>query len=128
MTAPRVLVVDDNAINIELVSYVLGADGFVVAGASDAQDALDKVALFRPHIVLMDVQMPHVDGLELTRFIRAEPSMCNVVVIAFTAYAMKGDEQKMLAAGCDGYLTKPLDVATFAASVRKYLPAASDGS
>ena len=126
--AVKVMIIDDDPAALELASFVLGAKGFVTAGASDAQSALHQMVLFRPHIVLMDVQMPEVDGLELTRSIRAEPSMCHVVVIALTAYAMKGDEQKILAAGCDGYLAKPLDVATFAASVRKYLPAEASDS
>lgn len=121
MSNPRVLVVDDNAINMELVRYVLEHDGFVVESAPDAQEALRCIRSFQPELVLMDIQMPGMDGLELTRVLKEDPLLRQIVVVAFTAYAMQGDEAKMRAAGCDGYLTKPIDVHTFAASVRSLL-------
>jgi CheY-like chemotaxis protein len=120
--APRVLIVDDNAINVELVSFVLDAEGFTVATATDASQALQMVAAFDPALILMDIQMPGMDGLALTRRLKADPALQHIVVVAFTAYAMKGDETKMRAAGCDGYLSKPVDVARFAAQVRALLP------
>ncbi|OYT99672.1 MAG: hypothetical protein CFE40_07630 [Burkholderiales bacterium PBB1] len=121
MTTPRVLVVDDNAINVELVRYVLEHDGFAIESAPDAHEALQCIRSFQPELVLMDIQMPGMDGLELTRMLKADPLLQHIVVVAFTAYAMQGDETKMLAAGCDGYLSKPIDVRTFAASVRSLL-------
>ena len=121
--SPRVLVVDDNAINVELVRYVLEHDGFAVESAPDAHEALRRIAGFQPELVLMDIQMPGMDGLELTRILKTDPVLRHVVIVAFTAYAMHGDEAKMLAAGCDGYLTKPIDVHTFGASVRSLLEA-----
>jgi CheY-like chemotaxis protein len=120
---PRVLVVDDNALNLELTSVLLTRDGMAVAIAQDAHAALAQVDSFRPHLVLMDIQLPDIDGLELTRRLRAEPSRSALVIVAFTAYAMKGDRAKMLAGGCDGYLSKPVDVAHFAAQVREFLQA-----
>jgi len=120
-TEPRVLIIDDNAMNLELGSVLLQRDGIDVATALDAESALSQVASFRPNLVLMDIQLPHTDGLELTRQLRADPTLGKLVIIAFTAYAMKGDEARMLAAGCDGYLSKPLDVPRFASQVRAFL-------
>lgn len=119
----RVLVVDDNALNLELASFMLAAAGMEVATATDADSAIAQVAAFRPALVLMDIQMPQTDGLEATRRLRADPANAGLVIVAFTAYAMKGDEARMLAAGCDGYIAKPIDVASFVATVRSFLPA-----
>jgi two-component system, cell cycle response regulator DivK len=121
MGAPRVLIVDDNALNIELVSFVLGAAGFEVASALDAEQALAQLPVFNPTLVLMDIQMPGMDGLELTRRLKADAATKHIVVVAFTAYAMKGDETRLREAGCDGYISKPIDVARFASQVRRHL-------
>jgi two-component system cell cycle response regulator DivK len=121
MNAVRILVVDDNPLNIELATHVLERDGFVVASASDAAGAMARLERFLPDLILMDIQMPGMDGLELSQRLKREPTTWDVVIIAFTAYAMKGDEAKMRAAGCDGYISKPIDIATFAASVRSHL-------
>jgi len=118
MTPTRALVVDDNAMNIELVTFVLEADGFVVEAAADAGQAAARLGAFRPDVILMDIQMPGVDGLTFTRQLKADVATRHIVVVALTAYAMKGDEAKARAAGCDGYLSKPIDVGSFAASVR----------
>jgi two-component system, cell cycle response regulator DivK len=125
VSAPKVLVVDDNALNVELVSFVLGEAGFEIAVAFDAEQALAKLAAFGPALVLMDIQMPGMDGLELTRRLKSDASTRHIAILAFTAYAMKGDEAKMRAAGCDGYISKPIDVASFAAQVRQHLPGAA---
>jgi CheY-like chemotaxis protein len=119
--ALRVLVVDDNALNLELVMFVLSEDGVTVACATDAADALQQIPEFCPTLILMDIQMPGADGLELTRRLKADPATCHIVIVAFTAYAMKGDKARLLAAGCDGYLSKPIDVASFAATVRNFI-------
>jgi CheY-like chemotaxis protein len=121
VSSPRVLVVDDCEMNVELVSFILGADDFIVESARDAGQALHAIATFRPDLILMDIQLPGVDGLTLTRALKADPAMRAIVVVAFTAYAMKGDEARMLAAGCDAYLPKPIEVACFAAEVRSCL-------
>ena len=118
----RVMVVDDHALNIELVRFILDADGFAVALAGDAQQALALLPGFAPDLILMDIQMPGVDGLALTRQLKADPATHDIVIVAFTAYAMKGDEARMMAAGCDGYISKPIEVATFAAQLRALLP------
>ena len=121
MTSPRVLIVDDNRMNLELASYLLTQDGMQVATAQDAEQAWLQLAAFTPDLVLMDIQLPQVDGLVLTRRVRADPVYRELVIVAFTAYAMKGDEERMLAGGCDGYLSKPIEVARFAAQVRSFL-------
>ena len=121
MSGRRVLIVDDNPLNVTLAQVVLCADGFNVDSAADADAAVQRIAAFRPELILMDIQLPGVDGLELTRRIKAEPSTRHIVVVAFTAFAMRGDEAKMRAAGCDGYVSKPIEVATFADTVRSHL-------
>lgn len=123
--APRVLIVDDHALNIELARAVLHAGGFEVAEAGNAAAAWALLPHFRPDLVLMDVQLPGMDGLTLTRRLKADPAWRHLVVVAFTAYAMRGDEARMRDAGCDGYLSKPIDVRRFADQVRACLrPAA----
>lgn len=125
--APRVLIVDDNAMNVDLVSFLLEADDVEVEAVGDAHAALACLDTFRPQLILMDIQLPGMDGLALTQLLKADPLTRHIVVVAFTAYAMKGDEAKMRAAGCDGYLSKPIDVASFAAQVRRHLGAAGAG-
>jgi len=121
MTGPRVLVVDDNELNIELARYVLEADGFAVDRALHVDEAWARLRAYRPDLVLVDIQLPGSDGLSLVRAIKATPELAALPVIAFTAYAMPGDEARFRAAGCDGYISKPIDVYTFAATVRRYL-------
>jgi two-component system cell cycle response regulator DivK len=127
MVAPCVLVVDDNGVNVELACFVLTAAGFEVRGAADAAEAQRCIAACRPDLILMDIQMPGMDGLALTRLIKADPALRGVAVVAFTACAMAGDEALMRAAGCDGYLSKPIDVHRFAGQVRALLAAAAAG-
>ena len=127
MSAPRVLIVDDNPMNVTLAHVVLSADGFEVESATDAQEAIQLVSFCRPELILMDIQLPGVDGLELTRQLKAEPSTRQIVIVAFTSFAMQGDEEKIRAAGCNGYISKPIDVNSFAAQVRSLLPAPASG-
>lgn len=121
MSTPRVLIVDDNAMNIAIAEVVLRAENFVVESASHGMEAMQKVPAFRPDLILMDIQMPGRDGLELTRHLKADPATQHIRIVAFTAFAMRGDEAKMRAAGCDGYLSKPIDVSKFGAQVRACL-------
>jgi two-component system, cell cycle response regulator DivK len=116
-----VLIVDDNELNIDLAQYVLEADGFVVDRALDVDEAWARLRASRPDIVLVDIQLPGTDGLSLVRAMKATPDLADLPVIAFTAFAMQGDEARFRAAGCDGYLAKPIDVLSFAATVRSYL-------
>ncbi|MCX5742247.1 MAG: response regulator [Proteobacteria bacterium] len=104
-----ILIVDDNATNLKLVAYLMTASGYDVRTAGDAESALEAIHAHPPRLVLMDVQLPGIDGLELTRRLKSDPATHNILIIAVTAYAMKGDEEKALEAGCDGYVTKPID-------------------
>lgn len=109
---PLVLVVDDNPINLKLTRVLLSAEGYAVATASSAEDALRVLETIAPRLILMDIQLPGLDGLELTRILKQDPARRDIPVIALTAYAMKGDEALARAAGCDGYITKPIDPGT----------------
>jgi CheY-like chemotaxis protein len=100
MSAVRVLVVDDNALNVRLACFVLDSAGMLVESAACAAEAVQKLAAFEPDLILMDVQMPNGDGLGLTRALKADPANAHLRIVAFTAYAMKGDEAKFLSAGC----------------------------
>ena len=123
MTQARILVVDDNTLNLELVSFLLGDEqAFVVETAHNAITALDKVPLFLPDLILMDIQLPGMDGLTLTGRLKADPATAHIVIVAFTAYAMKGDEARMRAAGCDAYISKPIEVSTFVQRLSDCLP------
>ena len=121
--AKRVLVVDDNVLNVELVKFVVGTEACLIESAPNAAQALLRIESFQPDLILMDIQMPGMNGLELTRRIKADAATRHIVVLAFTAYAMKGDEDRMRDAGCDGYISKPIDVETFAGEVLAYISA-----
>lgn len=121
MAGERILVVDDNAANVKLVSFVLKAKGFDVSVATNTQEAASLIPTVAPQLVLMDIQLPGMDGLTFTKLLRADPATRDLVIVAFTAYAMRGDEQRALDAGCDGYLTKPIDTRTFAGRVAELL-------
>jgi two-component system cell cycle response regulator DivK len=121
MSAKHIMIVDDNASNLRLAAYVLQAAGFAVETALDAMTATARLKHFPADLILIDIQMPGVDGLTLLRQLKADPAFGHVPMIAFTAYAMKGDEARLRAAGCDGYLSKPVLVATFAAEVSAFL-------
>ena len=105
----RILIVDDNPTNLKLVSYLVKAQGYEVATALDAETALVAIRDQPPRLILMDIQLPGIDGLELTRRLKADPATRDIVIVAVTAYAMKGDQDKATEAGCDAYVTKPID-------------------
>ncbi len=109
MTADTVLIVDDNATNLKLARVVLTTAGYDARTAVDAASALETLKTFKPQVILMDIQMPGMDGLTLTRRLKSDPATRDIVVIALTAYAMKGDDEKALASGCAGYITKPIN-------------------
>lgn len=121
MMAQRILIVDDNPMNLKLVAYLVRANGYEVDTAGDAEHALVAIAANRPALILMDLQLPGVDGLELTRRLKADPQTRDIKIVAVTAYAMKGDQEKALAAGCDAYVTKPIDTRALPALIAKQL-------
>ena len=121
MAHEEILIVDDHPQNLKLARVVLEREGYLVRAAKDAEEALHMLASFKPRLILMDLQLPGLDGLSLTRRVKADPTLRNILVIALTAYAMKGDEEKAFAAGCDGYLAKPVDIDNLAAMVAAHL-------
>lgn len=121
MPRDKILIVDDNLLNVKLARVVLEADGFEVATAGDAAEARSLLEFFLPRLILMDIQLPGLDGLSFTRQLKSDPGTAPIVVVALTSYAMKGDEQKALASGCAGYLTKPIDTRTLGREVRSFL-------
>ncbi|MBA3392573.1 MAG: response regulator [Deltaproteobacteria bacterium] len=120
------LIVDDNVTNLKLVAYLMKAKGYDVATAVDADSALASIAARRPHLILMDLQLPGVDGLELTRQLKADPTTRDIVIVAVTAYAMKGDQERAAEAGCDDYVTKPIDTRGLPAKVAAHLAGRAD--
>jgi CheY-like chemotaxis protein len=116
-----ILVVDDNPANLKLVRVLLTCEGYEVRVAADAEEALVVLRQFRPRLILMDLQLPGMDGLALTRRLKGDAATRSITVVALTAYAMKGDTQKALEAGCDGYITKPIDTRMLPRLIASYL-------
>lgn len=116
-----ILIVEDNVANQLLASAVLEREGYRVEVASSSDEALDRLKSKAPDLILMDVQLPGIDGLSLTRLLKADERTASIPVVALTALAMRGDRERTLDAGCAGYISKPIDTRTFAAEVRKYL-------
>lgn len=121
MSGEMILVVDDNLINLKLARVLLSLEGYQVQTAGDANEALKILKNFRPDLILMDIQLPGMNGLELTSKIKADASLKHIEIIALTAYAMKGDEEKALAAGCNGYIAKPINTQTLPKIIAEYL-------
>jgi two-component system cell cycle response regulator DivK len=123
MAGERILIVDDNAANLKLARILLQGEGYEVRTAGDAEDAVHLLGRFTPDLILMDIQLPGMDGLELTRRLKADAATRSIVILALTAYAMKGDEERARAAGCDGYVAKPISVDTLPAVISRHLAA-----
>jgi len=123
MNSPCILVVDDNPTNLRLAADVLECEGYEILKAIDAEEAQQIIAQGRPQLVLLDIALPGMDGLTLTRKLRADEKTKNLPIVALTAFAMKGDEQKARDAGCDGYITKPIDTRALPGQVAAYLRA-----
>lgn len=121
MAADKILIIDDNPINLKLVKLILFKNGYEVFTASDAENALKLLENLRPRLILMDIQLPGIDGLQLTKKLKSDPKYKNTIIVAVTAYAMKGDERKALLAGCNGYISKPINVHTFPDTIADYL-------
>lgn len=117
---PTILIVDDNATNLKLASVVLEMEGHAVVRAVDAEQALQLLDDLVPDLILMDIALPGMDGLTLTRRLKATASLSGVPIVALSAFAMKGDKERAMAAGCDGYITKPIDTRRFPQQVQSY--------
>lgn len=109
MTDTRILVVDDNPANLRLLTCLLSSKGYEVLSAVDAKETLKACQEQRPQLVLLDIQLPGMSGLEVIRLLKSDPATREIIIVAVTAYAMKGDKEKAQQAGCDGYVTKPID-------------------
>ena len=121
MSTASILVVDDNPTNLKLVSDVLEFDGYQILKAIDAEAAQEVIQASPPDLILMDLALPVMDGLTLTRLLKADEKTRHIIIVALTAFAMKGDEDKARAAGCDGYITKPIDTRKISGLVAGYL-------
>ena len=111
--ARKVLIVEDNELSMKLVNDLLQVHGYTTLQAMDGLEALRLARLHRPDLILMDIQLPEVSGLEITKRLKADEELRSIPVVAVTAFAMKGDEEKIRQAGCDDYLTKPISIAGF---------------
>jgi len=116
-----ILIIDDNAVNLKLASLVLEFAGYHILAAVNAGEALEVIRRTTPDLILMDIALPGMDGLALTRQLKADPATRQIGIVALTASAMKGDDLKAKAAGCDGYITKPIDTRKIAGQVAEYL-------
>lgn len=116
-----VLIVEDNELNMKLFNDLLEANGCATLQARNGKEAMDLVRAHIPDLILMDIQLPEVSGLEVTRWIKDDPDLLHIPIIAITAFAMRGDEEKIRQGGCEAYLSKPISVVKFLETVRAYL-------
>ncbi|EQA46368.1 putative polar-differentiation response regulator DivK [Leptospira broomii serovar Hurstbridge str. 5399] len=117
----KVLIVDDNPINLKLACNVLRTAGFEIITAIDAEDTLHNLEKITPDIILMDIELPGMDGLTLTKLLKENDKTKHIPVVALTSYAMKGDQEKAFQSGCIGYITKPIDTRIFPSQVTGFL-------
>ena len=117
-----VLIVEDNELNMKLFNDLLEGHGYITIGTRNGVEAMDLARKHRPDLILMDIQLPEVSGLDVTRWLKADPELKAIPVIAGTAFAMKGDEERIREGGCEAYLSKPISVAKFLETVRQFLP------
>ena len=118
----RIAIIEDNQANLELVKYLLECSGYAVSVARDGRQGVALVTQIRPDLVICDLQMPALDGYEVLKLLRQDPALAQVPVIAVTAFSMPNDRQKVLTAGFDGYISKPIEPETFVSQVGAFLP------
>lgn len=119
--AKTVLIVEDNELNMKLFNDLLEAHGYATLKTSSGVDAIELARRHRPDLILMDIQLPEVSGEEVTQWIKSDDELRSIPIIAITAFAMKGDEERIRARGCEAYLSKPISVSKFLETVRSYL-------
>ncbi|QFR32185.1 response regulator [Ancylobacter sp. TS-1] len=117
-----ILIVEDNELNMKLFNDLLEAHGYSTVGTRNGIDVLGLARRHRPDLILMDIQLPEVSGLDVTRALKADPELKSIPVIAVTAFAMKGDEERIREGGCEAYLSKPISVGKFLETVRQFVP------
>ena len=116
-----ILIVEDNELNMKLFNDLLQAHGYETLQTKDGREAMEMTEEYHPDLILMDIQLPKISGLEITRQIKQKDDLKSIPVIAVTAFAMKGDEEKIREGGCEGYIAKPISVPTFLETVAKFL-------
>lgn len=116
-----VLIVEDNELNMKLFHDLLDAHGYGVLQAVNGQEAMELARAHKPDLILMDIQLPEVSGLEVTKWLKADADLADIPIIAVTAFAMKGDEERIRAGGCEDYVAKPISVVSFVDKVKRYL-------
>ncbi|MEE9531507.1 MAG: response regulator [Syntrophobacteria bacterium] len=121
MAGERILLVEDNVMNRRLAQFLLKSEGYIVYEAANGHEALELVKAHVPDLILMDLQLPELDGFTTTRILKQDATTRDIPVVALTAYAMKGDAERASEAGCDGYITKPIDKKDFLERVASYL-------
>jgi two-component system, cell cycle response regulator DivK len=119
--AKTVLIVEDNELNMKLFHDLLEAHGYRTLGTRNGAEAFDLARDHRPDLILMDIQLPEVSGLEVTRWLKDDPELSAIPIVAVTAFAMRGDEERILEGGCEAYLSKPISVGKFLETVRHFL-------
>ena len=116
-----VLIVEDNELNMKLFNDLLEAHGYATLQTRDGMEALEIAREHRPDLILMDIQLPEVSGLEVTKWLKEDEELASIPIIAVTAFAMKGDEEKIIEGGCEAYIAKPISVASFLETVKNFL-------
>lgn len=116
----KILIVEDNELNMKLFSDVLDAHGYETEQAREGLKAINIAKKFQPDLILMDIQLPEVSGLEVTKWIKDDEGLADIPIIAVTAFAMKGDEKRIRDGGCEAYISKPITISTFLSTIRKF--------
>ena len=119
---PKILVIEDNEQNMYLVTFILEKHGYHVVQAWDGREGIELAGQVKPALILLDIQLPVMDGYAVARELRSNSALADVPIVAVTSYAMVGDRERILAAGCEGYIEKPINPETFMAQVEQHLP------
>jgi len=122
-----ILYIEDNEQNLYLITFLLENKGFRVCAARDGREGIESAARLLPDLILLDIQLPLMDGYEVARRLRDNPRLNRIPIVAVTSYAMAGDREKAIASGCDGYIEKPINPETFVQEVQRYLPYGKGG-
>lgn len=124
----KILIVEDNDLNLKLFRDLLNANGYDTIETKEGYEAINLTRSIRPDLILMDIQLPEISGLEVTKRIKADPEISSIPIIAVTAFAMKDDEEKILRAGCQAYISKPISISEFLSALKKFLHAETIGA
>jgi two-component system cell cycle response regulator DivK len=121
LAARSVLIVEDNELNMKLFNDLLVANGYRTIQTRSGFEALELARKHRPNLIVMDIQLPEVSGLEVTRWLKDDDELCQIPIVAVTAFAMKGDEERIHSGGCEAYISKPISVMSFLETIRKFI-------